>query len=327
MGDLMKKFFCFPCYLFSLMTILFISGCNSKNLENNSFVPSQSPEKDCRLIKHESGETCIPKNIKKVVILHPYDLVNSIALGVIPIANIEITGFPTPKYLEGKVPELESVGAFDSPNLEKILQLKPDLIISHTQLKQIYSKLSDIAPTVTLQTEFPLPLSFWKERLNTLAVILDKEEKSNQLMDDYWKRVNEIKGKLGDSVNSMEISVANTSSEYGIWAYGESHHSGSVLNDIGLKRPPSQRGDFFYIENISLERISDIDGDVLFFVSWKREDDKTIFDKLKKNPLWNQLNVVQLDRVHVVEAHWHSSDIFAINAILDDIKKYLVNTP
>jgi iron complex transport system substrate-binding protein len=326
MEDFMKNFG-FPFYLFSLVMMLSMGGCNSKNLDNNSSSPAQSSEKNCRVISHESGETCIPNNFKRVIILHPDDLVNSIALGVIPIAKTEITGFPTPKYLEGKLPELESVGGFDAPNLEKILQLKPDLIISHSRLKQIYDKLSHIAPTVTINNDFPPPPFFWKERLNTLAVILNKEEKSNQLMDDYGKRVNEIKEKLGDSVNSMEVSVANTSSEYGIWAYGESHYSGSVLSDIGLKRPPSQRGDFFYIENISLEKISDIDGDVLFFVSWEREDDKTTLDKLKQNPLWNQLNVVQLDRVHLVGTHWHSSDIFAINAILDDIEKHLVNTP
>ncbi|MBL1208505.1 iron-siderophore ABC transporter substrate-binding protein [Geminocystis sp. GBBB08] len=323
----MKNFFCFSRYLFSLLTILFISGCNPQNLENNNSLPSQSPEKNCRVIKHELGETCIPKNIKKVIILHPYDLANSIALGVIPIAHTEFTGFPTPKYLEDKLPEIESVGAFDSPNLEKILQIKPDLIISYTQLKQIYSKLSHIAPTVMIKTDYPSAPSFWKERLNNLAVILDKEDISSQLMDEYWKRVNEIKEKLGDSVNSMEISVANTSSEYGIWAYGENHYSGSVLKDIGFEHPESQKGDYFYIDNISLERISDIDGDVLFFVSWERQDDQTTLDKLRRNILWNQLNVVQLDKVYLVGFHWHNSDIFAINAILDDIEKYLVNIP
>lgn len=323
----MKIVDCFSRYLFSLVTILFVSGCNSQNLEKNSFSPTQSPEKDCRVIEHESGETCIPKNFKRVIILHPDDLANSIALGVIPIANTETTGFPTSKYLEGKLPEVQSVGAFDSPNLEKILQLKPDLIISHSRLKQIYSKLSHIAPTITLKEDFPPPPSYWKDRLNTLAVILDKEDRSNQLMDEYRKRVSDIQEKLGDSVNSMEISVANTSSEYGIWAYGESHFSGAVLKDIGFQRPQIQKGDGFYIENISLEKISDIDGDVLFFVNWEREDDKTTFDKLKRNPLWNQLSVVKQDKVYLVGTHWHSSDIFAINAILDDIEKYLVNTP
>jgi iron complex transport system substrate-binding protein len=55
---------------------------------------------------------------------------------------------------------------------------------------------------------------------------------------------------LGGRRKNLEISIANTSSEYGIWSYGEKHFSGTVLKDVGLQRPKSQRGDFFYIENI-----------------------------------------------------------------------------
>ena len=132
---------------------------------------------------------------------------------------------------------------------------------------------------------------------------------------------------MGDRRKTLQVSIANTSSEYGIWSYGEKHPSGSVLEDIGLQRPESQRGDFFYIENISAEKISDIDGDVLFFVSAEREDDKKTLETLKQSPLWAQLGVVQRDQVHFVGRHWHNSDILAINAILDDLEKYLVNTP
>ncbi|RUR85903.1 ABC transporter substrate-binding protein [Chlorogloeopsis fritschii PCC 9212] len=110
-------------------------------------------------------------------------------------------------------------------------------------------------------------------------------------------------------------------------SYGEKHPSGSVLKDIGLQRPKSQRGDFFYIENISKETISDIDGDILFFASWEREDDKKTLEKLKQSSLWSKLKVIQRNQVYFVGSHWHQSDIFAINAILDDLERYLVNTP
>lgn len=136
-----------------------------------------------------------------------------------------------------------------------------------------------------------------------------------------------LKQALGDRRKTVQVSIANTSSDHGIWSYGEKHPSGSILKDIGLQRPELQRGDFFYIKNISIEKISDIDGDVLFFVSWEREEDKKTLERLEQSPLWLQLNVVQRGQVHLVGMHWHSSDILAINAILDDLEKYLVSTP
>jgi len=273
------------------------------------------------------GSTCIPRNPQRVVTLDSFE--NTWALGIRPIASTIVPGFPMPKYLQGKVEQVESVGSYNSPNLEKILRLKPDLIIydsyNVSQSPAIYKQLSYIAPTVILNSPYPSPP--WIDMFKELATILGKEEVSKQLIDKYWQRVEKIKQALGDRRNTIKVSIANTSSESGIWSYGEKHFSGSVLKDIGLQRPKSQRGDFFYIENMSKEKISDIDGDVLFFVSWEREDDKKTLEKLKQSPLWGHLKVFQRNQVYFVGRHWHSSDIFAINAILDDLEKNLINTP
>lgn len=315
--------------LLSVLTVILVSACNTTH--DTNITSYKQPVENCRTVQHVMGSTCIPRNPQRVVTLDSFE--NTWALGIRAIASTHVTGFPMPKYLQGKVGRVESVGNYNNPNIEKILRLRPDLIISGSNLKGIYKQLSYIAPTVVLNTPYPSPP--WTDMLEELAQILGKEEVGKQLIDKYWQRVEKLKQALGvgaaspneNRCNTIKVSIANTSSESGIWSYGEKQFSGSVLKDIGLQRPKSQRGDFFYIENISKEKISDIDGDVLFFVSWEREDDKKTLEKLQQNPLWAKLNVVQRDQVHLVGMHWHSSDIFAINAILDDLEKYLVNTP
>jgi iron complex transport system substrate-binding protein len=313
--------------LLGILTVILVSACNTTT--DTSITSYKQPVKNCRTVQHLLGSTCIPRNPQRVVTLN--SLENTWALNIRPVASTYVAGFPIPKYLQGKVDRVESVGDYNKPNIEKILRLKPDLIISGSELKGIYKQLSYIAPTVVLDTSFPGPS--WRDSLEELARILGKEELSKQLIDKYWQRVEKLKQALDISAGSpkenrrktMEVSIANTSSEYGIWSYGEKHYSGSVLKDIGLQRPKSQRGGFFYIENISKEKISDIDGDVLFFVSWERKDDKKTLNKLKQSPLWSQLKVVQKNKVYLAGMHWHSNDVFAINAILDDLYKYLVN--
>lgn len=312
--------------LLSILTVILISACNKTN--DISITSYTKSVEDCRTVQHVMGSTCIPRNPQRVVTLD--GLENTWALGIRPIASTYITGFPQPKYLQGKVAKVESVGDFNNPNIEKILRLKPDLIVCSSGLKGIYQQLSYIAPTVVLNIPYPPPS--WKKQLEELAQILDKEEVCKKLMDKYWQRVKKLKRALNignaSSQNkrreTIQVSIANTASEYGIWSYGEKHPSGSVLKDIGLQRPSGQRGDFFYIENISKETIFNIDGDILFFASWEREDDKKTLEKLKKSPLWSQLKVFQRNQVYFVGAHWHGADIFAINAILDDLEKYLV---
>jgi len=286
---------------------------------------SKQTAENCRIVQHVMGETCIPHNLQRLVSLSEDIYINSLKLGFPSIATVSIPGFPYPKYLQGKVEQLESVGGYSAVSLEKILSLKPDLILARPELGKVYQQLSNIAPTVVLNQPFPPPN--WKELLEELAEVLDREEVGKQLINQYWQRVEKLKQSLGDRRKTMEVSIVLISSEHGISAYGEKQFSGSVIKDIGLQRPQSQRGDFFYIDNISIEKLSDIDGDVLFVVSWGREEDSKAQEKLKQSPLWSQLEVVQNNKVYFVGMHWHNPDMFAINAVLDDLEKYLVNTP
>lgn len=305
------------------ITLFVVSTCG-KNIEGRNTVVTEQLTEDCRVVQHMMGETCIPQAPQRVITLRPDHLANSLALGIEPIASAFVEDFPFPQDIQNQVGKIESIGDISRPNLEKMLQLKPDLIVASSRLEGIYEDLSRIASTVVIDMPFPPPS--WKEQLATLAKLLDKEDVSQQLMADYWQRIENIKQALGPQREKLEVSVANSSSEYGIWAYGEKHFPGEVLNDIGLQRPPAQRGDVFYIENISKEKLSDIDGDVLFFVSWGREQDKETHKKLREDPLWQKLNVVQNDRVYFVGGYWHDSgNILAINEILNDLEKYLAN--
>ncbi|KAB8315463.1 iron-siderophore ABC transporter substrate-binding protein [Tolypothrix campylonemoides VB511288] len=315
-----------------VLTFTFVSGC-STNMNRSVTTPKQ-PVEDCRVVQHAMGKTCIPRNPQRVVTLWIGTLANSLALGIKPVGSVYILGQPLQQYLRGKVDGVEPVGSLTEPNLEKILLLKPDLILSNTRLQNIYKQLSYIAPTVVLN--LPTPPAPWKQNLEDLAKTMDKEQVNQQLIDQYWQKIEKLKQALGVGVASpkenrrrqIQVSIATVSPNYEIWAYGEKHPVGSVINDIGLPRPPAQRGNFYFIDNISEEHLSDIDGDVLFFLSWGGKDANEVLKKLQQKPLWRQLQVVQQNRVYFVDAaHWHGQDILAMNAVLDDLFKYLVNPP
>lgn len=316
---------CLTYLLFlGVLTFTLVSAC-STNM-NRSVTSPKQPVEDCRVVQHTMGKTCIPRNPQRVVTLWIGTLANSLALGIKPVGSVYILGEPLQEYLRGKVDGVEPVGSLTEPNLEKILLLKPDLILANSRLQNIYKQLSYIAPTVVLN--LPTPPDPWKQNLEDLAKTMDKEEVNQQLIDQYWQKIEKLKQALSVGRRQIQVSVATVSPNYEIWAYGENHPVGSVINDIGLPRPPAQRGNFYFINNISEEHLSDIDGDVLFFLTWGGKDANEVLKKLQQKPLWRQLQVVQQNRVYFVDrAHWHGQDILAMNAVLDDLFKYLVNTP
>jgi len=50
--------------------------------------------------------------------------------------------------------------------------------------------------------------------------------------------------------------------------------------------------------------------------------------QLKQKPLWQRLQAVQQNRVYIVSfPNWTGGSLFAANAVIDDLFKYLVNSP
>lgn len=290
-----------------------------RNLDDRA--ASLSPIETCRNVQHSMGETCIPLHPQRIVTISFSAFSDALALGVQPIATGYDTTEPFPVYLQDKVDEVELVGDANQPNLEKILQLKPDLIVGNPWSPESYQQLSRIAPTVIP----PRGLS-WEQGLVELAKTLNKEEVANQLMEKYWRRIEELQQAIGDRRHHLQVSVAGVFPGY-IYAYRDKSFVSAVLNDVGLQRPSSQKGDSHYLDYVSEERLSDIDGDVLFIVT--REGNrgiKEVSERLSQKPLWRQLKAVQQNRVHLVGYHWHTGGFLAVNAILDDLFKYLVNT-
>lgn len=311
----------FTCLmLLVVLTLTFVWG-RSTNIEHN-VASTKQQTRDCRVVEHVMGETCIPNNPQRVVTLWISTLRTTLALSIKPVASTYIPGEPFPAHLKGQIDDVEYIGTLAEPNLEKILQLKPDLILANTRLQNIYQLLSDMAPTVVLK--LPSPPLPWQQHLEDVAKILDKEKVSEQLVDEYWRRIEKLKLALGTR-RSLQVSVATISPPYGIFIYGQQHPVSAVLNDIGLQRPLSQRGDFFTIDNISQERLSDIDGDVIFLSYRGGKAAKEVLEKLQQKPLWRQLKAVQQNQVYIVDAaHWYGFDVLAMNAVIDDLFKYLV---
>ena len=92
---------------------------------------------------------------------------------------------------------------------------------------------------------------------------------------------------------------------------------------MGLPRPARQQRPRAY-ENISLERLSSIDGDVLFFVQDTPKE--STLAKVQENPLWSQLGVVQRDQMHEVsvEVWFLNAGIVNAHMILNDLFRTLV---
>lgn len=306
--------------LLMTLSFLLVSACSSKFSQNTSSESVQSLASECRVVKHHLGENCVPANPQRVVVLDTSSLDATFALGIKPIGSVAIE--PYLSYPEDKTNGITSVGDSTQPNIEKILLLKPDLILDCREADKglLYEKLSQIAPTVSVSLEDCS--AEWKDGFRTYAEALGKSEEAEQLLRDYDERIKEFQRKMGDRLKNTEVSVVVSAPQY-VRIYLRDSFLSSVIEDTGLPRPAAQDKEGFAKE-ISLEALAIADGDAMFAMEYSPED--SFLKKIRSQPLWSQLDAVKQGRVYTVNyGSWIAErSIGGANRILDDLFEHLV---
>ncbi|MEK8130125.1 iron-siderophore ABC transporter substrate-binding protein [Paenibacillus filicis] len=272
---------------------------------------------ETRVVKDAYGDVQVPVNPARVVVLDVGALDNLLKLGIKPVGAPSILGpgEPYPAYLKG-TEGIENIGSVNEPNLETIDRLKPDLIIGNKDTHdKIHKQLGQIAPTVFVET---LGVT-WKANLNIHAEAVGKASDGKRLLEDYDKRIQELKGKLAGQAKSPEVSVLRLRKDKVQIYLGEAF-SGVILADAGIKRPGAQSGKGFS-KDLTDEQLADADGDFIFWFT----RDKGSYERLQSVPLWAPLKAVKQKKVQEVNWEtWMSGlGIQAVHKVVDDLDQYL----
>jgi iron complex transport system substrate-binding protein len=250
--------------LFSIFIIAVLAmvtaACGSAN-QSESGQAEATKDSEKLTIKHESGETPVPKNPQKVVVFD-YGVLDSLdKLGV------NITGVPKeslPSYLSKfKADKYENVGTLFEPDFEKIHKMKPDLIIISGRSSEAYDELSKIAPTINMQVDSANYMQSFEDNVKTLGKIFNKED----LAKKELAKVDEAVKNLHDKAASMNKKTLVTLVSGGkVSAYGPGSRFGLIHDVFGLKPVDRSIKASTHGQSISFEYIVEKNPDYLFVV-------------------------------------------------------------
>jgi iron complex transport system substrate-binding protein len=277
-----------------------------------------------RTVSHAMGETEIPAAPSRVVVLDTGELDSVTAFGITPVGAVRA---PVEDglldYLQDQTEGTELVGTISEVNLEAVAALRPDLILSSKlRHEELYDELSQIAPTVFTETVGVV----WKDNLAVHAEALGVEEEAARMLADYEARAEQIGQDLQEERGDLPtVSMVRFLPEQ-TRLYQKASFIGTILEDVGLPRPPSQDVDDFAAE-ISAEQLEQADADLVFTAHYGPEDDTTK-GALTSSPLWQNLGAVQRGDVYdVPDDHWMLGiGIQAANLVLDDIEELLLGS-
>ncbi|MBI6548430.1 siderophore ABC transporter substrate-binding protein [Xenorhabdus lircayensis] len=165
-------------------------------------------------IKHLSGETQVKKNPKRVVLFDfgTYDSMAKLSLServiALPIDNL-------PEYVRSSVPaNMHNAGGMKEPNLEKLTEIKPDLIVITGRQGSFYERLLQIAPTVDLSTDNKNYLLSIDSNFNLLGELFNKQDIVKAQIADLEKTIASAQEKAKAANSKVLVLLHNAGELY-----------------------------------------------------------------------------------------------------------------
>ncbi|KAB8129697.1 iron-hydroxamate ABC transporter substrate-binding protein [Gracilibacillus oryzae] len=252
----------------------------------------------------ENGPIEVPADPQRVIALNGF-AGNVLALDV-PLVGAVSYSMQNPLY------DLEGVEEVSDENLEKIIELDPDLIIGLTTIKN-YDQLSEIAPTVT----FTYGEYDYLEQHIEIGKLLNKEEEATKWVEDFRTRAKQagedIKAEIGEDATVTVIENADKE----LYVFGDNWARGTEIlyQEMGLAMPEQVKEvalEAGYY-TLSLEVLPDYVGDYL--VISKTEETETSF---METETYKNMPAVQNDQVMVADAReFYFSDPITLDSQLD----------
>jgi iron complex transport system substrate-binding protein len=296
-----------------------LAACGGNSTDTPATAQEQEAASDAsfpRTITHDQGTTEVPDKPQRIVALDN-SLVEAVVLLDRPLVGgigsyRDQTGFPP--YLGNAVEDTQDVGPLETPDLEAVAALEPDLIVSATvRHEALYDELSKIAPTVFVETTGPQ----WRENITFLGEALGEEDKAAAELAEYKDHAKQVGDAINAQAGNPTISVVRFLDGPTRLMQKQSF-IGHILSDAGLARPQSQDVDDFAAE-IGEEGIRQADADHIFVTSYSGGEASQ--ERFLRNPLWNQLNAVKAGAVtDVRDEIWMTSvSVQGAHQVLDDL--------
>ena len=278
-----------------LMATLGLAACG--NTGNSSTVSTQTrntTEQTTVSIKDSNGDRVeVKRNPQKVVVFDNGSLDTLDALGV----GDRVIGAATknlPSYLD-KYKDVESAGGIKEPDLEKINQLQPDLIIISGRQSDYKEELAKIAPTLYLAVDTKEPWESVQQNVNALAEIFGKEDKAKEELATLTKEIEKTKEKAYKLEQTALVTLVN---EGQLSAYGSGSRFGLVHDVFGFKQADDQIEASTHGQSVSYEYILEKNPGILFVVDRTKaiggDDSK---DNVSANELVAQTDAGKNDQV------------------------------
>jgi len=269
-----------------------------------------------RVIRHVAGTTRVPARPVRVCALAAAD--ELLAIGLKPVAH-SINDGNFPDYLAeplADVPWIPNVYGAHLPNMEAIIRVRPDLIITRTTHRQTYLQLSKIAPVVVLLDH----LVHYRQRLLDVGVIVGRPDEARARLDWYNAKVRTANAVLHPIVGAKTMAMMRIGAR-SYRLHGDQNHVSPLLyGDLAMRRPDLVLHRT-WSSTMSPEQLLKLDADYLLLAVDSATEAGRTYAELQVHPVWTRVPAIRQGQFLVLSKyrHWADSGILGRARSIDDV--------
>jgi iron complex transport system substrate-binding protein len=225
-------------------------------------------------------------------------------------------------FTQSEMTGIESIG--DPINTEKVLELKPDLILAPTVFQEIYPEQMDqllkIAPVFYVSfDQDPIYDIFPK-----IADLVGKSAEAQQWISEYEKEAQTAREQVRTALGDKTVSIFRI--EKGRLRIYLNRNFGGYMLRSGLQAnaPEAVAAEIEKNKNgsaveISLEKLPEYAGDHMFIIVRDSAEDSGAYKEITESGLWKSLAAVKNNKIHLLETDkYYGSDIITIRETLKE---------
>ncbi|KAA6447260.1 iron-hydroxamate ABC transporter substrate-binding protein [Bacillus swezeyi] len=303
-----------------MLLCLVVSACGSATQSSDNGDKEEAGEEATRTYKSTRGDVEIPANPKRIVTDFYAGELFSVGANVVGSGSWSFTN----PFLKDKLKDVTDLG--DPINVEKVMKLKPDLIV--VMKDDNYDKLSKIAPTVVVPYNTAKNI---QETVKMFGDIAGAKEEADQFLADFEEKSKAAQKKITKVVDkNATFGIYENTDKGKLWVFNDNGGRGgqAVYNALGLKAPEKIEKDIIEtgeMKEISLEVLPEYTADYMFVTDYNPNGDSKTLDKLKESSIWKNLDAVKNNRVFINDFNtFYPYDPISVSKQVDLITEMLV---
>lgn len=279
-------------------------------------------------VRNEAGITQVADNVDRVAALEYSFVDDLLALGIKPAA---IADDGSKEHLfeavRNQVGDYVSLGDRENPDLEKLKQAEPQLIIADGERHHtIFRKLEKIAPTILLES-FDGNYEQNIEAFKLIGRAVSKEQEAKKRVAIHEQKIKQIEDEI--TINKKLGTLAAVVTDDYIVGHDTNSYVGQFLKKLDFivaitqadsnKYPEYKDGPYLKLTDAQLKELNP--ERLILMVD---DENAEALEKLRQSEVYNTINAKKNNRIHFVNRElWAKSrGLVASEYIAEDLTRF-----